>query len=220
MHHIQHHILTVLSVNKWAKFTQMRPPKVDSNAYSYHLKLLLRQRLLEKHPEKGYRLSPAGLAQVDRMSNSELNLRIQPKIITMILIYNEHNEVLLLAKSKQPFIGAWTFASGKLHIEDMSARAAAMREIHERVGVTSNDTLAHVADAYIHASINGQLVSTVLSHIFTMRIEARQVVRTDVLWADATAMKTIQLAPGIAEVDTLVTNGQKEFTFAEYSINW
>lgn len=198
----------------------MRPPKVDSNAYSYHLKLLVKQRLIEKHTEKGYRLSPTGLAQVDRMSTNELQLRIQPKIITMVLLQNEHGEVLLLAKSKQPFIGAWTFASGKLHIEDGNVSDAATREIKERVDVVANTTLKHKADVYIHASINGQLVSTVLSHVFTMQIKTSDVARKDVLWAKTEDFKTEQLAPGTKDVYDLVANMQGDFSFAEYAIDW
>lgn len=220
MHHIQHYILSVLSVTKWARFSQMRPPKVDSNAYSYHLKLLVRQSLIQKHTEKGYRLSPVGLTYVDRMSTNELQFRIQPKIITMVVLLNEQDEVLLLAKSKQPFIGAWTFVSGKLHIEDGSVQAAAVREIHERVAVLANDTLHHVADVYVHASITGQLVSTVLSHVFTMQVATADVVREDVLWVNKAALDLHQLAPGINEIHRLVTNMDTEFTFAEYSINW
>lgn len=220
MHHIQHYILIKLSVAKWARFSEMRPPKVDSNAYSYHLKLLVSQRLIEKHVEKGYRLSPLGLAQVDRMSSRELQFRIQPKIITMCLLYNEHDKVLLLAKIKQPFINSWTFTTGKLHIEDGGARPAVIREINERVAVAPNQTLAHVADVYIHASINGQMVSSVLSHVFTMRLKSSDVVRTDVLWANKDDFETYKLAPGVQEVYALVSNNRNSFAFAEYTIDW
>jgi ADP-ribose pyrophosphatase YjhB (NUDIX family) len=220
MHHIQHYILIKLSVAKWARFSEMRPPKVDSNAYNYHLKLLVGQRLIEKHAEKGYRLSPLGLAQVDRMSTSELQFRIQPKIITMILLSNERDEVLLLTKSKQPFIDAWTFTTGKLHVEDGTVQGAAIREINERVAVAPNRTLAHVADVYIHASIRGQMVSSVLSHVFTMRIKSSDVVRTDVLWANKDDFETRKLAPGVQEIYTLVSNNRGSFAFAEYTIDW
>jgi 8-oxo-dGTP pyrophosphatase MutT (NUDIX family) len=220
MHHIQHYILTKLSVTKWAKFSEMRPPKVDSNAYSYHLKLLQKQQLIEKHPEKGYRLSPRGMTQVDRMSTHELNVRLQPKIITMCLLYDENDNVLLLAKSKQPFIGAWTFASGKLHIEDGSARGAMVREIFERVAVKDNDTLAHVADLYINASIAGELVSTIFAHVFTMHIKRSDILRQDVIWADNTTWQDLQLAPGIKEVYELVQRNKGVFAYAEYAIDW
>lgn len=220
MHHIQHYILTKLSVAKWAKFSEMRPPKVDSNAYSYHLKLLLKQQLIEKHVEKGYRLSPKGMTQVDRMSATELNVRLQPKIITMCLVYNEEGKVLLLAKSKQPFIGAWTFASGKLHIEDGGARSAMVREIAERVAIQANDTLTHVADTYINASISGQLVSTILAHVFTMHVSQAVIERRDVIWADEQDWPQLQLAPGIKEVYKLVNSGEAGFKYAEFSIDW
>ena len=220
MHHIQHYILTILSVTKWARFSDMRPPKVDSNAYSYHLKLLQRQKLIEKHSDKGYRLSPLGLAMVDRMSTTELQLRVQPKIITMCLLYNEDDKILLLAKSKQPFVGAWTFVSGKLHLEDRGARAAMIRELKERVDVAPNASLAHAADVYISAAINGQFVSTVLAHVFTMRIAASEVARTDVLWTDSVDRQALQLAPGVKEVCELIEQHPGEFVFDEYYIDW
>lgn len=220
MHHIQHYILTKLSVAKWAKFSEMRPPKVDSNAYSYHLKLLLKQQLIEKHAEKGYRLSPRGMTQVDRMSATELNVRLQPKIITMCLLYNEDDKVLLLAKSKQPFIGAWTFASGKLHMEDGGARTAMVREIVERVAIQDNETLTHVADVYINASIGGQLVSAILAHVFTMQVAQAAIERQDVIWADEQDWQRLQLAPGIKEVYELIENNKNTFTYAEYTIDW
>lgn len=220
MHHIQHYILTKLSVTKWARFSEMRPPKVDSNAYSYHLKLLQKQGLVEKHLEKGYRLSPKGMTQVDRMSTNELQMRLQPKIITMCVIRNEKDEVMLLAKSKQPFIKAWTFASGKFHMEDGSVRAAMVREIAERVDIAPNETLNHVADVYINASISGQLVSSILAHTFVMRVQQSQIKRTDVMWVDGKHWKGLQLAPGVKEVLELIESDTSGFSFAEYVIDW
>jgi ADP-ribose pyrophosphatase YjhB (NUDIX family) len=220
MHHIQHYALTQLSITKWARFSELRPPGTDSNLYSYHLKLLIRQKLIEKHPEKGYRLSPLGLSQVDRMSTNELQIRIQPKIITMCLVYNEVGQLLLLKKSKQPFIGAWTFVSGKLHLEDGGARAAMTREIRERIDVDTNETLTHNADAYLSVSIDGQLVSTVLSHIFTMTIRSDEVKRKDVSWSNLKERSSMQLAPGVAEICNLVEANPRTFSFAEYHIDW
>lgn len=220
MHHIQHYVLTQLSITKWARFSELRPPSTDSNLYSYHLKLLIRQKLIEKHDDKGYRLSPLGLSQVDRMSTNELQIRIQPKIITMCLVYNELGQLLLLRKSKQPFIGAWTFVSGKLHIEDGGARSAMIREIQERVDVRANETLEHKANTYLSASIDGQLVSTVLAHIFTMVIRTGEVKRRDVSWSNADERRSMELAPGVVEICSLVEADSSTFNYAEYHIDW
>jgi 8-oxo-dGTP pyrophosphatase MutT (NUDIX family) len=220
MHHIHHYILTKLSTTKWAKFSDLRPPKIDSNAYSYHLKLLQKQQLIEKHQEKGYRLSPKGLTQVDRMSTYELHFRLQPKIITMCVLYDDKGRVLLLAKSKQPFIGAWTFASGKLHIEDGSVRNAMVRELSERVALPGNESLRHAADVYINASIDGELVSTVLAHVFTMLITPEEIARQDVLWVQGGEWQHLQLAPGVEEVYAFIKGRKNDFSFAEFSIDW
>ncbi|MDB5187199.1 MAG: Hydrolase [Candidatus Saccharibacteria bacterium] len=220
MHHIQHYILIKLSTTKWARFSEMRPPKVDSNAYSYHLTLLQKQQLVEKHVEKGYRLSPKGLAHVDRMSSSELHVRIQPKIISMCLLYDEQDNVALLAKSKQPFISAWVFPHGKMHIEDGSARSAMVREINERVAISENDTLRHAADVYIHASINGQLVSSILAHVFTMRVTRSDIERQDIKWTTKHDWADLQLAPGVQEIYELIEANKGSFAYAEYSIDW
>lgn len=220
MHHIQHYILNVLAATKWARFRDMRPPKVDSNVYSYHLKLLIKSGLIEKDDLKGYRLSPRGMTQVDRMSATELQVRIQPKIITMTLVYNEDGKILLLAKKKQPFIGAWSFPSGKLHIEDGSPHASAVREIGERLAVVAKPSLAHVADAYIYSWIGTELVSAILAHVFTMTIRAEEVARRDVMWTDEADRTNLELAPGVEEVCALVKDNKGTFAYAEYSLNW
>lgn len=220
MHHIQHYILTVLARTKWARFRDMRPPKVDSNAYSYHLTLLRRQGLIEKHSEKGYRLSPRGLALVDRMSTDELQLRIQPKIITMCFLYSPDGRLLLFAKSKQPFIGAWTPVTGKLHLADSGALEGARREIQERIAVQSNESLKHRAIVTINASIASQAVSSVLAHICTMTIHPNEVARTDALWANDDDLSTLQLAPGVQQIHDLLRQDNGQFHYDEFSIDW
>lgn len=218
MHHIRHHILQVLSRQEWARFRDMRPPKVDSNSYSYHLKALQKEHLVEKG-DQVYRLSPQGLALADRMSSQRLTLRQQPKIITMTILQDESDKVLLLAKNKQPFIGAWTLPHGKLHIEDGSVRAAARRELTERLNIMSNESLRLLANVYISVRINDVLISSVLSHIFTMKIDRSQVARTDVVWSDAKIRKSMKLAPATEEIIALAKPG-KQALLLEYYIDW
>ena len=64
-HHIQKHILSVLMHTKFARFRDMRPPKVDTNLYSYHLKLLIKSGFVQKQMpdtlDKKNRLHRSGL---------------------------------------------------------------------------------------------------------------------------------------------------------------
>ena len=49
-HHIQRRILSVLCYRKMARFRDLRPPRVDTNLFSYHLKVLIRHQLVQKVP--------------------------------------------------------------------------------------------------------------------------------------------------------------------------
>ena len=115
-HHIQKHILGVLMHMKYARFRDMRPPKVDTNLYTYHLNILKKRGFIIK-TDDGYCLGREGLSYVDRVSIKSLKIRTQPKIITMIVVQNANGDVLLQRRTKQPHIDTWTLPYGKLHID-------------------------------------------------------------------------------------------------------
>lgn len=217
MHHIQKHILGILINVKRARFSDMRPPRVDSNAYSYHLKSLQKAGLVERH-EGGYRLSPPGLAFVDRVSMEKFEPRLQPKVITMLVITNKAGQTLLWSKVRQPFVGSWTLPYGKMHLSDMSAEAAARREYAEEFD-QQPPNLRHAASVNIRAKIAGELVSYVVAHIFAINQENYKRVRHEVLWADRQERDGIKLAPAVNEVVELATTDQP-FCFAEIDEDW
>ena len=125
-HHIQKHIIGVLIHQKYARFRDLRPPGVDTNLYSYHLKAIQKDGWVEKTLE-GYTLTQDGLAYVDRVSLKGLNIRSQPKIISMLVVQNSDGDVLLMRRTKQPYIDTWTLPYGKTHIEDISILDGAKR---------------------------------------------------------------------------------------------
>src|ERR1035437_2353428 len=149
-HYIQKHVLNVLMYREFARFSELRPSGVDTNLYSYHLKLLQKNGLVAKG-ESGYYLGHDGLKYVDRLSSAKMNIRNQPKIITMLLVQNSEGEVLLQLRNKQPYINCWTLPYGKLHIDDTSSSAAAIREASEKLNIDINE-IKHAGDAYIRVS--------------------------------------------------------------------
>ena len=86
-HHIQKHIIGVLYRQKYARFRDLRPPKVDTNLYSYHLKKLISQGIVRKIVQ-GYTLDKKGLLYSDRVSQENMTVRTQPKIVTMLVVQN------------------------------------------------------------------------------------------------------------------------------------
>ena len=220
MHYIQKHILKTLMYTKWARFRDMRPPRVDSNAYSYHLKALQKEGYVERG-EKGYCLTPAGLFYVDRVSMTNLEPRQQPKIITMTVLKNPKGDVLLYSKLRQPFIGSWVLPFGKVHLTNESLEMAAKRELEEKAGAMIS-TVNHIGDCYIHATIKGQLVSSVLAHIFTATMSEEDHIDTEkyaVQWMDAADRQNPTLGPA---VETIIaeTETEQPFFFKTFDIEW
>lgn len=213
-HTIDRHILGVLLGREYARFSDMRPPRVDTNLYSYHLKTMLSGGWVEK-TDQGYTLTPKGLAYVDRVSASTIVMRRQPKIITMLLVQNSEGDVLMMKRQKQPYIDTWTLPYGKIHIEDESIIEAGKREAEEKLHFISFD-LRHSGDCYIRVYEADQILTSTLAHI--VRFETDDIAETDTLkWFSPLAITKLRTAPAVNEIIARSFFGDK-FFFEEFSI--
>jgi ADP-ribose pyrophosphatase YjhB (NUDIX family) len=217
MHHIQNDILSNLATRTEAKFSELRPPDVEANLYTYHLNTLCRQGYVEKNSKK-YSLSSKGLAYVDRMSRDTNSLRVQPKIITMTILQSDDNAIFLYPKHRQPFLGCWNIPNGKVHLEDVSVKRSAVREVKEKTGFDLAE-VTHTGDAYIRVRSCGILISSVLAHIFIAKITHAELDVRDGAWMNSDQRKSSKLAPAVAEIiDTALS--AKHFFFEEYDVEW
>ena len=199
-----------------ARFTDLRPPRVDTNLFTYHLNALLKVGMVTK-TDKGYTLSPNGLSYVDRVSTEKKQIRTQPKIVTMLVVQNSEGDILLQRRTKQPYIDAWTLPYGKLHIEDTSVHAAAMREAEEKLRLVPVD-IVHAGDCYIRVKQDEGVLSTTLVHVF--RFETDVVQETEKLvWARPHKLGTFMLAPAVEEIMTR-TFFKDNFFFEEFTVDW
>jgi len=215
-HHIQKYIIGILIHKKYARFSELRPPKTDTNLFSYHLKVLLKEKWIDK-TEDGYTLSKNGLVYVDRVSLEKLNIRSQAKIITMLLIQNSEGDVLVQQRTKQPYIDTWTLPYGKTHLEDVSIEMGARRESLEKLNYLPN-TLRHAGDAYIRVHADGEVLSNTLVHIF--RFETDNIVETETIkWVQPLKLLRLNLAPAVEDIVSRSFFGDEHF-FAEFSHRW
>lgn len=215
-HHIQRYIIDVLMYREVARFRDLRPPKTDTNLFSYHLSVLIKQNMVQK-VEGGYSLTNQGLSYVDRVSEEKRVIRTQPKIITMLLVQNSDGDVLLQRRNKQPYINVWTLPYGKLHIEDESLKAAAKREALEKLGL-QNQEMTHAGDCYIRVKNGDETISTTLAHIFTFNRDDIQTTE-DIIWARPHKLGQYRLAPA---VEAIVARGffRDPFFFEEFETEW
>jgi 8-oxo-dGTP pyrophosphatase MutT (NUDIX family) len=215
-HHIQKYIIDVLMYDQVVRFRDLRPPKTDTNLFTYHLNSLVKSGMITKE-EGGYTLSPTGLSYVDRVSTANKTIRTQPKIITMLLVQNSEGDILLQRRSKQPYINAWTLPYGKLHIDDASVMVAAKRETKEKLGLIDQD-MRHIGDCYIRVKSDGAILSTTLVHVFAF---SRDDIETsdDIIWARPHKLRDYRLAPAVEEI---VARGffNDPFFFEEFDVAW
>ena len=215
-HHIQKFIIGILIHRKYARFSELRPPKTDTNLFSYHLKVLIKEKWIDK-TEEGYTLSKNGLAYVDRVSLEKLNIRSQAKIITMLLIQNSEGDVLVQQRTKQPYIDTWTLPYGKTHLDDYSIEMGARRESLEKLNYIP-EKIRHAGDAYIRVKTDGEVLSNTLVHIF--RFETDDIVETEfVKWVQPLKLLQLQLAPAVEDIISRSFFGDEHF-FAEFTHEW
>lgn len=215
-HPIQKHIIRVLVFQKWARFRDLRPPKTDTNLFSYHLKVLLKDGLVDK-TEVGYTLSQNGKTYVDRVSTEKFTVRSQPKIITMLVVQNSDGDVLLQKRTKQPYIDTWTLPYGKLHINDSNLNAAAAREAREKLAL-ADQTPTHAGDCYIRVKSDKEILSSTLAHIFTFNYDDIPM-NESTMWARPHKLSALDLAPAVEQI-VARTFFRDDHFFEEFEEAW
>lgn len=213
-HHIQRQIVHTLMFNEYARFTDLCPPRVDTNLFSYHLKLLLKQGYVAK-TEQGYTLSHKGMQYVDRISATKMRLRTQPKIITMLFVQSPDGRVLLQKRTKQPYINTWTLPYGKLHIDDLSLMDAATREANEKLGSTPS-AINHLGDCYIRVMRESYIESTTLAHLVGVT-PASVPLGDNLQWVTPESLPGLRLAPAVQQIIARCNNSTVMF-FDEYTL--
>ncbi len=165
MHYIQKYILDKLILASYLRNRDMRPPRVESNLYQYHLKRLIDSGYIERVTE-GYTLSTRGLQYADKHSSDLKDQRPQPKLVTILLLENENGETLLIPRKKQPFIGMYNLPSGKIH-EGETLLGAGRRELAEKVGVVDDISLIPAGTVHLTITRGEEILSE--SYGFVLR---------------------------------------------------
>lgn len=215
-HHIQKHIIGVLYHQRVARFRDLRPPQCDTNLFSYHLKLLVKAGFIEKC-DGGYTLGRAGLLYVDRVSESKMAVRKQPKIVTMLVVQNGNGDILLQQRTKQPYIDSWTLPYGKLHIDDATIYEAARREAFEKLGIKEVSPI-HAGDCYIRVYDEGEILTTTLVHVF--RFDTDEIEPGVTLeWVRPHRLQERALAPAVEKI-VARTFFKDPYYFEEYDETW
>lgn len=217
VHHIQSKILQKLLYVADSNYAALRPERVESNHFAYHLEQLLKDKLVEK-ANKRYRLSPQGLAYIDRLSQGKMVHRLQPHIVTAMDITTPDGLTLLFKRNFQPYLHLVGFPLGKVHYEE-SLMQAAERELQEKTGLTGIP-LINRGILYIEARQQGTTISKVLYHVFHAGLPSPLSVasppeRGESFWADHRTLEPAALMPGFTRVKELLAASDDRLFFDE-----
>ena len=79
------------------------------------------------------------------------------KIATLLYVFNERDEVLLLERAQEPNRGLWSPCGGKLHTDEgESPHACACREADEEMGLQVTPTELHLTGLVSEHGYDGQ----------------------------------------------------------------
>lgn len=209
----QKYILSQLKTREHARFKDLQPPKVSSNTYSYHLKELQRGGWITKS-EAGYALGPAGLAYIERDTDSKA-VRMQPNVSIALVVQDGYGKILLHKKTEQPYINQWELPKVLATAADISVREA---------GVWAAKTLLHhvpsgvrhAGDCYIRVHKGKLALSSTLVHVIRFNVESLTPL-DGYAWVDPLHVEKMSCAPGTELIMTR-TFFNDEFFFEEYTV--
>lgn len=161
-HHIQIDIMNRLSRAQQLRFSELKPDDLESNAFMYHLRQLMKAGYVEKHDEQ-YRLDLKGLTYVDSLTTTNSKPRKQPKIVTVFALKNKEGKYLMVYRKLQPSLGTWMLLSGKQHFGE-SAEEHVIREMQEQIGTDVDMTRRGLMD--IRVRHRGEVVVHLVAHVY------------------------------------------------------
>lgn len=217
MHAIQSHILKELTLRSRARNRELKPPGIESNHFVYHLKLLRSDGLIEKSGNS-YSLTATGKRYVGKLSLKSLKPRIQPKIVTVLIVQDSKGRYIFMNSKRQPFFGKISFPYGKIHLGEV-LHDAAQRELREKTGLDAMVT--HCGDAYLTVHDEGAVISHMFCHVFygtgpvgTLTSESKT---HSVFWARPEEILPESRVPGFLELNSLRMKRKTHF-FAELNM--
>lgn len=167
----------------------------------------------------GYSLTTKGIHYCSRVKFHDHTIRIQPKVVTLIVCRNKESEYLMYRRTRQPFLGMIGFPYGKIHLGE-HAEEAVKRELQEKTGLSA--TLKQKGIIYLLVTdASGEVIEHMLCHIFAGTNPKGEIEPEKkfgiVSWMSKQDILKDQLMPGVLEVLHIGTSTKQGLQFEEFS---
>ncbi|MDP2860231.1 MAG: NUDIX domain-containing protein [bacterium] len=140
-HPAQTKIMRELLFTPKARFSRLNTAALSTDHFSFHLKRLVNEGLIEKTEGK-YRLTLTGKEFAGRLDTETATLEKQAKVDVLIGVA-ENDKFLIQQRLKEPYFGFHGFITGKIRRGETVFETAS-REVLEETGLTAKIILAGV----------------------------------------------------------------------------
>jgi len=216
MHIIQKDILRKLAENESLRYAQMKPVGVEGNQFTYHLKTLMKEGFVKKN-DRDYSLTTQGVRYTTRVNFEQFSVRIQPKIVTLIVCKNKENKYLAYQRNKLPFIGKFGFPYGKVHLGEQ-IQSAAERELEEKTGITASLVQKGIMYITVVDEI-GDIITHMLCHVFSGKDPRDEELKHppfgEIFWMERQELLDENIMPGVRKVLEMAESKRKGLEFRE-----
>ena len=161
-HKIRDSILKKLMHNPGLLFNELCEEE-KSNKFSYHLKLMEEEGLIEKQQLNKYFLSSEGKALAVFIDGSTGKKEKQPLINVVMVVYNDNGNILLHHRLKEPFYDYYGFPGAKIKFGEEISECA-KRELKEETNLEADVELMGIMNC--HTFNNGKIAYHHNQYIF------------------------------------------------------
>ena len=140
LHYIQIELINKISTKPYATFNSLLIENIDSDHMNYHLKRLIKLKLVEKD-RNTYALTDTGKNYVGLIDDTAKAIEKQPKTSVLIQAVRKNPQTgeienLMSKRLKHPYYGKVGKLTGKVRFGE-TLLAAAQRELLEETGLTA-----------------------------------------------------------------------------------
>lgn len=219
-HHIQADIFAKLRHNPTQRFKDLKNPELESSQFMYHLRELMKLKLIEKTDKGLYQLAPKGNELAQHFSSALGNLNEAPLSYTLIFLRTNTNKWYVLRRNKQPHIGKLACISGKIRMDE-TLQQAAKRELDAFTSGLIDKKLQYRGFASI--LIRGKTARTHITGPIWFIDELEEITLPETPtgkgeWVDWKNVDYKEFIPGWREIIEMIEQGKPDYLDLEFSV--
>lgn len=113
MHHCQQKIISTLAFKTQASFAELNVDQLTTDWFSFHLRQVVKNNLVQKLPNGQYTLTDEGKKQSLQLDFAADQSEKSPRLSVLLVVKNQEKYVVQQRK-RQPFQGFWEFPTKKI----------------------------------------------------------------------------------------------------------